>query len=101
MSLPATPYAEDLVRSAREFTIEAYVPGAEYTAARDRIVKACAAPGPGLPIHPCLGVICNGCHVTERTEEGRVARLRLSFVEAGVNTCPAAAPDSDRTPSPR
>ena len=51
-------------------------------------------PGAGELIHPYLGslqVACTGCGLTERTREGRMARLvSLEFVEAGANQYPTS-----------
>ena len=87
------PRAEDLGRRAGEYTVEAYVLGRDYDRARDRLIRACAAAGAGDLDHPWLGrlrVICTGCRVSERSGEGGVARLSLTFVSAGEARWPAA-----------
>lgn len=91
------PYPEDLGRKTAEFTVEAYVVGPDYMAARDRLIAACTAAGPGLLEHPYLGrlnVVCTGCRLIERADEGGIARLTLSFVEAGENRFPSATNDA-------
>lgn len=91
------PYIEDLGRKTREFTIEAYVVGAEYMAARDRLLDACEQAGSGTLIHPYRGemtVVCTGCRVRESTDEGGLARFSLTFVDAGNNRYPTAALDT-------
>lgn len=93
------PYPEDLGLKTREFSIEAYVLGKDYMAARDQLIDACAKAGAGLLIHPYLGrqtVICTACQVSERVEEGGVARVHLSFVDSGDNTYPSAVNDTGR-----
>ena len=93
------PYPEDLGLKTREFSIEAYVLGQDYMTARDQLIDACAKAGAGLLVHPYLGrltVICTGCQVSERVEEGGLARIHLSFVDSGENTYPSAANDTGR-----
>ena len=73
--------------------------GQDYMTARDQLIDACAKAGAGLLIHPYLGrltVICTGCRVSERVEEGGLARIHLSFVDSGENTYPSAANDTGR-----
>ena len=91
------PYAEDLGRRASEHRIQGYVLGPDYDRARDRLVAACAAPGPGRLVHPYLGeldALCTGCTVSERSGEGGVARVTLTLVEAGEARYPAATADT-------
>jgi len=91
------PYPEDLGRKTREFSIEAYVIGADYMAARDALIDACAKAGAGELIHPYLGtlsVACTGCQLRETSDEGRLARFSLSFVDAGDNSYPVASADT-------
>ena len=92
-----TPYVEDLGRRTSEYTLQAYVLGTDYDRARDALVAACALPGAGRLVHPTLGerwVACTGCTVSERTDEGGMARLALTLVEAGAARYPAATPDT-------
>lgn len=91
------PYPEDLGRKTREFSIDGYVIGDDYMRERDALIDACNKAGPGTLVHPYLGtlsVVCSGCQVTERTEDGRMARLSLSFTDAGENRFPAASADT-------
>lgn len=91
------PTAEDLGRKASEFAVDAFVIGADYMGARDALIAACSAAGAGELVHPYLGtltVMCTGCRLTESTGEGRMARLQLSFVEAGLQQQPAVAPNT-------
>ena len=91
------PYPEDLGRRAREFEVEGYVVGDDYFAARDALLDACDAAGPGQLDHPYLGrrrVACTGCTVAESTREGRMARIAMTFVEAGENRYPASGADT-------
>ena len=48
-------------------------------------------------MHPWLGerqVVCTGCTVSERTDEGGMARVTLRLVEAGAARYPADTPDT-------
>jgi len=91
------PSAEDLGRKAQEFTVNAYVIGDDYMAARDALVDACNEAGSGELVHPYLGsksVMCTGCRLSESTSEGRMARLQLAFVEAGDRSYPTSSPNT-------
>lgn len=88
-------YVEDLGRRTREFTIEAFVLGAEYMAARDKLVDAIEQSGPGALVHPYRGeikVVATDFRVRETTQEGGVARFTITFVETGENVYPEAEP---------
>ena len=90
------PYTEDLGRKAQEIPIEAYVLGDEYMTARDNLLKACNEEGPGELIHPYYGSIAVNCQVIsirESTSEGRIARISMTFIEAGEKFFPDSSPD--------
>lgn len=92
-----TPYAEDLGRRAREHAIECYVIGADYMDARDALMRALEAEGPGTLVHPYLGVLkvaVKDARKRESTAEGGMARFSITFVEAGDNIQPLAAPST-------
>ncbi len=91
------PWAEDLGGSAGEYEVTAYVLGRDYDRDRDRLIAACAAPGAGDLDHPWLGrlrVICTGCRVSERSGEGGIARLALTFGASGESRYPARGVDT-------
>lgn len=91
------PYAEDLGRKAREFSLECFVLGPDYMAARDALLAELEAPGPGLLVHPYLGtqsVAVRSYTLRESPQEGGLARLTLTFVEAGRAAEPAATVDT-------
>jgi len=91
------PYAEDLGRNARRYTLDAYVIGADYDRARDALIAACDAAGVATLVHPYLGeltVLCTSCVPREVDREGGMARFSLGFIEAGANRFPAAAADT-------
>lgn len=90
------PYTEDLGRKAQEIPIEAYVLGDDYMTARDNLLKACNEEGPGELIHPYYGSIQVNCQVIsirESTSEGRIARISMTFIEAGEKFFPGSSPD--------
>lgn len=91
-----TPYSEDLGRQAESFPIEAYVVGDDYMEKRDALREACEAEGPGELIHPYYGsvqVLCTSCSIRESSQEGRVARFSLTFIEAGEKNYPGETKD--------
>lgn len=91
-----TPYSEDLGRQAESFPIEGYVVGDDYMEKRDALREACEAEGPGELIHPYYGaiqVLCTGCAIRESSQEGRIARFSLTFVEAGAKKYPGESKD--------
>lgn len=86
------PYVEDMGRRAKEFTIDAYVIGADYMRQRDALMRACDEAGPGELVHPYLGtlrVVCTGWSLRESKSDGRMARFALSFVESGEAEYPS------------
>lgn len=92
------PWAEDLGRAARRVSVDAIVIGDDYMSARDALLAAIETPGPGTLVHPYLGEIqvvpVELARVRESTAEGGLARISLSFVEAGEITYPSARTDS-------
>ncbi len=91
------PYAEDLGRAQKEFTVEAYVIGNDYLRERDSLISACERPGRGELIHPYYGsifvVVSGKIRVSESTSEGGVARFSIPFAEAGERIFPSARND--------
>ncbi len=90
------PYGEDLGRQARRFSVEAYVLGADYLAAKNKLLTACEALGPGEFIHPYYGarqVLCAEVRIREAINEGGMARFSLTFMEAGQQQFPRAVSD--------
>lgn len=91
------PWPEDLGRRSRTHEIECYVLGDDYMARRDALLAAAEAPGPGRLVHHWLGefdVVVTACRLVESSRDGRMARFRLSLVEAGENTQPAGRADT-------
>jgi len=90
------PFAEDLGRQARAFTLEAFVLGADYLAQKNALLDACESAGPGELVHPYYGsrqVLCTSVRIREAINEGGVARFSLTFNEAGQQQFPTATID--------
>jgi len=87
------PYPEDLGRATREYTITAFVVGADYIAAANKLLAECEKPGSGTLVHPWLGsvevVLKEPAHVSYSKTLGQ-ATIELSFVESGSLAYPAA-----------
>jgi prophage DNA circulation protein len=89
-----TPWAEDLGRAQRKWTVAGYVLGDEYMALRDRLVSACEQKGVGTLVHPYLGelrVVCERFRYSERDAEGGICRFELAFAEPGTSGAPWAS----------
>jgi len=92
-----TPWSEDLGRKARQWSIEAVVIGDDYDLARNALIAAIEAPGAGTLVHPYLGSVqatVGVCQVLDSTAAGGMATFSMPFTEAGVDTEPAATPDT-------
>ena len=90
------PFTEDLGRRAKTFTVEAYIVGDDYMLRRDALVVACDRAGAGTLVHPYFGVRrvnCERWRLSERTSEGRMCRIQLTFAEAGRNRFPISIVD--------
>ena len=92
------PFAEDLGRKAREYRFEAFVIGDDYMSQRDAFIEACEQEGPGELIHPKYGslnvVVSGDCEISESTEYGGMARIRVTFAEAGERVEPGQSVDT-------
>jgi prophage DNA circulation protein len=92
------PFAEDLGRKAREFTIEGFVIGETYMDGRDRLIEALEAYGSGELVHPYRGrmqvVLSSPARVSESTAEGGMARFSMTFSESGEAVNPAPRTDT-------
>lgn len=81
------PFAEDLGKKSREFSIEAFVVGENYHTARNKLLEVCNKEGGGDLIHPYLGklfVVCTAVKMKESAANGGMAEFSLSFVETSV-----------------
>lgn len=89
------PYTEDMGRSARTWTINAYVIGEDYQTAAKALMEAVDAGGVGALVHPYLGtlqVIAQQATRRETRQAGRYAEIAINFVEAGSKTFPNSQP---------
>jgi len=94
------PYAEDMGRRAREFSIRGYIivyprdVGGEgnelkkrdYTTARDALITALETDGPSTLQLPLLGIMevaCTRYRITEENRAGGYCSFDMSFVEYG------------------
>lgn len=91
-------FPEDLGLKADAFTIDALVVGPDYIKARDALIGALKARGPGVLIHPYYGqrtvTLANPARISESPEDGGVARFSLDFIVAGENAEPSARQDT-------
>jgi prophage DNA circulation protein len=75
---------EDLGRTARKFSLSAYVIGDDYMDRRDALVAALEESGVGRLVHPWKGVLTCGVEsysLGETIDEGRMARIDMEFTE--------------------
>lgn len=88
----SNPYVQDLGRKATEYTIEGYIVqnvenDFNYFTNRNRLMIAFQSYGPGILIHPFLGVkrvvIKTPAKFKESFKEGGITRFTVTFVEAG------------------
>ena len=102
------PYAEDMGRSAREFTVRGYcivfpfdtgdgLRTIDYTVVRDSLIAALEAEGPGtlqLPTQPSQQVVCPRYRVNEEERFGGYCTIDMTFQEYGLDpllTAPSVA----------
>lgn len=91
------PYAEDLGRKARAFSVQAVVLGWDYDLVLRALTNAMEAEGPGLLTHPSYGLIqvaVDRYQVEISTAEGGMARVSIDFVEAGAAAAPFGVLDT-------
>ncbi len=93
------PFVEDLGRRAESIRLEAFILGDDYMAGRDALIRACRTRGSGRglpggelisPYHGTMQVVCETFRVRQTVGEGRMARIGLSFREAGAQARPLA-----------
>lgn len=94
------PYAEDMGRKAREYSVKAFViQGRSYSYfdARKDLLKALESYGPGTLIHPWHGeikVCVDRYSMRESMEHGGLLEVSITFAEAGSLKQPAATADT-------
>jgi len=92
-----TPYAEDLGRSARTFSVRAIVLGEDHDLAASRLRKLLERAGPHeltLPHLEPIAVAVTDFRISEPAGEARNHRVEFSAVEAGHPAIPNARPDT-------
>jgi prophage DNA circulation protein len=81
------PYSQDMGRSAREFSVDAYLIGEDYLSQRDALLYECEKGGPGELVHPYYGslsVLFKSARVRDRASDRRMCTVSLTFVEYNV-----------------
>ncbi|WP_438335629.1 DNA circularization protein [Edwardsiella tarda] len=95
------PYTEDLGKVTFKPNITAYVIGDDCFEQRDRLIEALNKPGPGTLVHPTFGEISvcvdGEINVSTNSDEGRMVRFDLRFVEAGELSYPTAGAATAQT----
>lgn len=95
------PWVEDLGIGGEEFTVDAYVLGADYVQQRDKLLEVALRPNQALrltlPTWAPRIVFVTSVRVRETTDEGGFARIELSVrvVDDRVTVARAVKPDSD------
>lgn len=88
------PWAEDLGRATRRFSVQAYLIGDDFFTQRNRLIEEIEKPGSGTLVHPYYGemtvTVTDEVRVSHTRDEGRMCRVSFSFVEAGELSFPAA-----------
>lgn len=94
--LRQTPLVEWLGRKARTYRITGFLVGENYAAVLAKLVRAFEKPPAGYPfrvgstlVHPYLGeirVVGQMLRYRETFREGRMVRLEMQFVEAGLES---------------
>lgn len=88
------PWAEDLGRATRRFSVQAYLIGDDFFTQRNRLIEQIEKPGAGTLVHPYYGemtvTVTDEVRVSHTRDEGRMCRVSFTFVEAGELSFPTA-----------
>jgi len=88
------PWAEDLGRATRRFSVQAYLIGDDYFEQRNRLIEAIEKPGSCTLVHPYYGemtvVVDDAVRISHSQNEGRMCRVSFSFIESGELSFPTA-----------
>ena len=88
------PWAEDLGRATRRFSVQAYLIGDDFFEQRNRLIEAIEKPGSCTLVHPYYGemtvIVDDAIRVSHSQSEGRMCRISFSFVESGELSFPTA-----------
>lgn len=94
------PWAEDLGRATRRFSVQAYLIGDDFFEQRNRLIEAIEKPGSCTLVHPYYGemtvVVDDAIRVSHSQSEGRMCRISFSFVESGELSFPTAGLATDQ-----
>lgn len=88
------PWAEDLGRATRRFSVQAYLIGDDFFEQRNRLIEAIEKPGSCTLVHPFYGemtvTVDDAVRVSHSLSEGRMCRVSFSFIESGELSFPTA-----------
>ena len=88
------PWAEDLGRATRRFSVQAYLIGDDFFEQRNKLIEAIEKPGSCTLVHPYYGemtvTVDDAVRVSHSVSEGRMCRVSFSFIESGELSFPAA-----------
>lgn len=87
---------QDLGRKADQYQMEIFFLGADYFLQRDNFLRVAASAEPGILIHPYLGnreVYIQSYTLNENSDDGRMASLSVTFIEAGTSKFPQITQD--------
>ncbi len=88
------PWAEDLGRATRRFSVQAYLIGEDFFEQRNRLIDAIEKPGSCTLVHPYYGemnvTVDDTVRVSHSISEGRMCRVSFSFIESGELSFPTA-----------
>lgn len=95
------PLPEDMGRKASEFVVDGFLIGENYLSDMKRLIEALTEAGSGTLIHPSLGTLqvalAHPARLREQFIEKRgMASFSLAFVEAGEETQPSTAVDTQQ-----
>ncbi|MBK0095273.1 DNA circularization N-terminal domain-containing protein [Erwinia sp. S63] len=88
------PWAEDMGRATRRFSVQAYLVADDYFEQRNRLIEAVEKPGSCTLVHPFYGemtvTVTDEVRVSHTKDEGRMCRVSFSFIESGELSFPKA-----------
>lgn len=90
-------FVEDLGLKARVFTLEIFVLGDDYMAARDALEATFEKEGPGELVHPWRGRMTasvTDCRPSESIDQGGRQSWSVTFTKSGKNELPNVRPDT-------
>lgn len=88
------PFAEDMGRATREFSVTGFLIGDDYMAKRDRLLEALETKGSATLVDPWYGelkvTLKEPARVRHSRDEGGMCTFTMVFVESGELSFPAA-----------